>query len=94
MLEEKIVRIMDNKEPIEDGAPEIFTEKNQGVIAAYNIRTDRWEVAVDAYDKIEKSRIAKKEATAKEEDEAKKAKMEIVKNKPTQATDDGAAAKE
>ena len=40
-LEMKIKRMMANKEPIVDGAPEIFTEAKDGVLAAYNIRTDR-----------------------------------------------------
>ena len=40
-LEQKIERIVDNGEPITDGAPEIYTERKQGVLSAYNIRTDR-----------------------------------------------------
>ena len=44
-IEMKIRRIMNNKEPIEDGAPLIFTERKDGVIHEYNIRTDRFELA-------------------------------------------------
>lgn len=58
-IEVKVRRILTNKEPITDGAPLIYTEKSAGVMAGYNIRTDRWELATDAMDKIHKSNIAK-----------------------------------
>lgn len=51
-LEEKIRRIIHNGEPITDGSPEIFTERKDGVLPETNIRTDRWEIAADAMDKI------------------------------------------
>ncbi len=60
-IEKKIERIVHNKEPITDGAPELFTERKDGVIAAYNIRTDRWEVAADAMDAVGRSIQAKRE---------------------------------
>lgn len=60
-LEHKIERIINNKEPIKDGAPIIHTERKDGVISAYNIRTDRWEIATDAMDIISKNVIAKRE---------------------------------
>lgn len=48
---------------MEDGVfPTIYTEKKDGVQPEYDIRTDRFEVAIDAIDKINKSaasRIAK-----------------------------------
>ena len=31
-IEEKIARVVENKEPIEDGAPIIYTERKDGVI--------------------------------------------------------------
>lgn len=41
---------------MEDGVfPTIYTEKKDGVLPEYDIRTDRFEVAVDAIDKINKS---------------------------------------
>lgn len=66
-IEAKVARIVQNKEPITDGAPMIFTEKKDGVLPAYNIRTDRFDIALDAMDKIGKSR-AKKENAPKPED--------------------------
>jgi len=64
-IELKIERIVSNKEPITDGAPSIFTERKEGVVSAYNIRTDRWEIAADAMDLVSKSKEAKREQRAK-----------------------------
>jgi len=63
-IEHKIQRILEQKEPIKDGAPIIFTERKDGVISAYNIRTDRWEIACEAMDVVHKSKIAKSESVA------------------------------
>jgi len=60
-LEQKIDRIVNNKEPIKDGAPEIFTERKEGIRPSTNIRTDRWEFAIDATDKIAKSYEARRD---------------------------------
>ncbi len=60
-IENKIERLVNNKEPITDGAPEIFTERKEGVISAYNIRTDRWEIAADAMDAVSRSIQAKRD---------------------------------
>lgn len=60
-IEEKVRRIVSNKEPIKDGAPEIFTERKAGVVPAYNPRTDRWEIATDAMSLVEKSITAKRD---------------------------------
>lgn len=60
-LENKIRRILDNKEPITDSAPIIYTERKDGVMPAYNIRTDRFEIAIEAMDKVAKSKLSKRE---------------------------------
>lgn len=64
-IEEKVERIVSNKEPIKDGAPLIYTERKEGVGASYNIRTDRFEVAIEATDRIERSYKAKRENNVK-----------------------------
>jgi len=64
-IEHKIERVVSNKEPITDGAPSIFTERKDGVVSAYNIRTDRWEVATEAMDKVSGSIQAKRDAKGK-----------------------------
>ena len=59
LLETKVQRITTNKEPIKDGAPTIYTERKEGVLAGYNIRTDRWDVALNAMNAVNKSKITK-----------------------------------
>lgn len=63
-IEYKIERIVNNGEPITDGAPNIYTERKEGVLSAYNIRTDRWEVACDAMDIVAKNIEAKRDGKA------------------------------
>lgn len=58
-IEEKVARVVENKEPIEDGAPIIYTERKDGVIPAYNIRTDKWDIALTAMDQVNKNWEAK-----------------------------------
>ena len=60
-IESRIERIMNNKEPMRDGAPMIYTERKQGVLAETDIRTDRMEIAIEAMDKVEKSFKARRE---------------------------------
>lgn len=60
MIETKIERIVNNNEPIQDGAPLIYTERKDGVQAEYNVRTDRWDVAVDAMNVVAKTEVAKR----------------------------------
>lgn len=59
-IENKVNRILINKEPITDGAPLIYTNRKDGVLPGYNIRTDRFDVAIDAMDKVAKSKLAKR----------------------------------
>ena len=56
---------MNNGEPISDGAPVIYTERKDGVLPEYNIRTDRMEIAVEGMDKVAKSHTAKREERMK-----------------------------
>ena len=80
-IELKIERIVSNKEPITHGAPSIFTERKDGVISAYNIRTDRWEIASEAMDKVSGSVQAKRDAKAsKAKAETKVVKLEVDKS--------------
>lgn len=67
-LEQKVNRIVNNGEPIEDSAPVIYTERKDGVLPAYDIRTDRWDIAIDAMDKVDKMHQAKRMENLKEKD--------------------------
>lgn len=58
-LEQKLRRITENKEPIEAVAPIIYTDKKNGVMPEFDIRTDRFEVAMEAMGKVRKSELAK-----------------------------------
>lgn len=57
---------------MEDGVfPTIYTEKKDGVQPEFDIRTDRFEVAIDAIDKINQS-VANQVAKSKGETDAVK----------------------
>ena len=79
-IEHKVERILSNKEPITDGAPEIYTDKKDGVGAQYNVRTDRWELAAEATELRLKNDAARGTAKAKKSETEKEAK--IVKLEP------------
>lgn len=51
-IEEKVRRITDENEPIKDGAPIIYTELKDGVRPEYDIRTDKWMIAINAMEKV------------------------------------------
>ena len=57
-IEMKVRRITQNKEPITDVAQPIYMER--GVkMASCDIRTDRWEIAIDAMDKVSNYQLSK-----------------------------------
>lgn len=86
-IEEKVERVMTNNEPIKDGAPEIFTERKDGVLSAYNIRTDRWEIATEAMDMVQKSIQAKRDEKAKTSNSKKETKVVDLKGKDISGTE-------
>lgn len=59
-IEHKIQRIMNNSEPITDGAPIIYMERKEGVLPQYDIRTDRFDIALDAMDIVAKTKVAQR----------------------------------
>lgn len=60
-IEQKVRRITQNQEPITDGAPIIYTERKEGVKPEYDVRTDRFELAVEAMDTVTQQKLAKRE---------------------------------
>lgn len=68
-IEAKVRRIVNNKEPITDGAPIVYTERKDGINPAHDIRTDRWDIAIEAMDTV---------AQVKEH----KRTMKVVKDEP------------
>ena len=71
-IEQKIQRLLKNKEPLDGTVPLTYTERKDGVKPEFNIRTDRWEVAAEAMDKVTRSKIAKRDEKAKVIDMKKK----------------------
>lgn len=68
-IEAKVRRITELNEPITDGAPIIFTEREDGVAPEHNIRTDRFELAVEEMDARVKNHIAKRDERIKGKNE-------------------------
>ena len=60
-LEQKIHKALRGNEPINDSVQIIYTNRKDGVQPGYNIRTDRFEVAIEASDRITKGKLAKRE---------------------------------
>ena len=75
-LIKKIQRILDENEPLTDGAPMIYTPKQAGVREDCNIRTDKWEIAMNAMDRVNNYKLSEylkkgeAEAPNKVEDQA------------------------
>lgn len=85
-IEKKIHRIVNNKEPIKDGAPIIYTDRKDGVQPQYDIRTDRFELATEATDYITKSHLTKRQASIDQRNKlAEEAKQGMIKEGETPA---------
>lgn len=89
-IETKIERIVNNNEPIKDGAKITFTERKDGVKPEFNIRTDRFEIALEAMDKVSKTHIAKRDERMKpkekDEKENNETNKKIVGDEPAHST--------
>lgn len=82
-IETKVSRMINDNEPIKDGAPIVYTERKDGVLPGHNIRTDRFEVAAEAMDVVNKNRTAKSKGTGKP---AVKSKAEDKPSKPSESS--------
>lgn len=51
-LIKKCQRILDEGEPLTDGAPMIYTPKQTGVRDDCNVRADKWDIAMKAMDQV------------------------------------------
>lgn len=78
-IETKIARFMANKEPLEKGVNLIYQEREEGIKPQYDIRTDRFEIAIDATDKISKSFTARREEKGKAPEEQIIEKLETTR---------------
>ncbi|QRV61799.1 hypothetical protein [Microvirus sp.] len=64
-LERFIGRMTSTNQPIEATSPIIYTERKDGVLPQYDIRTDRWEIAQATMSAAAKSDRAKREERIK-----------------------------
>lgn len=70
-LETKIERILENGEGVTEAVPIIHTPRAEGVLPEYNVRTDRFDVALEGTDYIQKSNTAKAEEKAEAQRKAR-----------------------
>lgn len=85
-IEIKIQKIMNNSEPISDSSPMIYTERDEGVLPAYDIRTDRFDIAIEAMSKVAKAQIAKRDGKDKPADKPSDKPAEKPADKPADVT--------
>lgn len=71
-IEQRMRKAIESGEKITDTAEIVYTEKKDGVLPQYDVRTDKWEIAMQAMDAATKSDVAKvKAAQALEEEHDK-----------------------
>lgn len=80
-LEDQLEKLTTQQQPIEATSPIIYTERKEGVKPEYDIRTDRWEIAQEAMEKVHKTDIAKRDNIPEKQEK------EIGKAEPTQGTE-------
>lgn len=78
-LETKIERLIANSEDVEDGVGSVYTERKDGVLPAYDIRTDRMELALEALDKAHRWDLAKRNKGIEDRNQSEKTE-DIVKD--------------
>lgn len=80
-IEEQMRKVTQSKEPIENVAPLIYTERKDGVLPQYDHRTDRWKMAQDMMNHVHASKTARRkqnEAKILEEAAKEAAKTEKI----------------
>lgn len=92
LIEEKVARLTQEKSPINDGAPIIYTERKDGVLPAYDIRTDRWEIAQAAMEINQKAISAKRQRDYDGFVEGEKKDLDSGSNKINRNPEDSGAA--
>lgn len=64
-IERKIEKAETTNEPIEAVSPMLYTDEKDGVLSGTDIRTDKWDIALNAMDKITMTNITKNQETLK-----------------------------
>ena len=60
-IETKVLRAMRSEGAISDGAQTVYQERSEGVNPLCDIRTDRFDIAIEAMDNVNRSRIAQRD---------------------------------
>lgn len=68
-LEQEIVRMLKDGTPLENSAPIIYTNRKDGVLPQFDIRTDRFDIALEAMDKRAAAITARRDNLLKMNDE-------------------------
>lgn len=58
-IEDRCKKLVETGEPIKDTSPLIYTPKEKGVMPQYDVRADKWDIAQNAMDGVNRERIAK-----------------------------------
>ena len=85
-LIKKCQRIIDEGEPLTDGAPTIYTPKQAGVKPECNVRADKWDIAMNAMDQVNSYKLTEylKEGTTEAPNKPdKQTEGEVNKPNPT-----------
>lgn len=81
----KLRRMTETNEPIKAETTIVYTEKAQGVMPAYDIRADKFDIAMEAQDKYQASLEARGEGRGddvmRQENETKKGRYEGIGEK-------------
>lgn len=78
---------MDENEPLKDGAPLIYTPKQAGVRADCNIRTDKWDVAMKAMNRVNEYKLSEYLKDGSTEAPAQKGESESTTTEPNPTRD-------
>ena len=58
-IEQRCREMVETGEPIKDTSPLIYTPKEKGVRPEYNVRADKWDIAQEAMNAVNREKIAK-----------------------------------
>lgn len=59
-IEQEVERMLNNGEPLGPASPQIFTERQEGVLPEHDIRTDYFELAMDATELAARNQLARR----------------------------------
>ena len=81
-IEEKVRKVTADNTTIEAISPMIYTERKDGVLPEYNIRTDKWDIAQQAMNTIALGTREKRKEKDKVDKPAVNSKMDAPKQEP------------